>query len=297
MATNEPGQLFQFDRPLARGPVASAEVRGLFTALGQTNYTTDPTFPAAPRVGMQRINAADPNNIKWEVFQGTPGVWRTLLQNVQGGVITPAKQIVQVVAPTTTWTIDHNLGTQPIVQVFDASFRQMVPVNTPQRDYLSFGRLDLAGPAALGPIGTVPARYEGRIIEVYATTVNGVSGAAATASIQWEIDTTPSGGGVTPLSGGLVVIPTGTHPQGAVFPGSSVAGANLFSGPLRTPGQEDTLQATLVAPLVIGAGSAELYAVVERTPGPNQYFLDHPNDNRIVVTHPQATQGWVVLIG
>jgi len=294
MAVTEPGALFEYDRPLEKAPVDAVEMRNLFTALAQSHYTTDEDFPTAPRVGMVRLNAADATNVKLEIFQGD--TWRVALQNIQGGVAAPAKQVVQVTTALSAWTIDHNLGSQPLVQVYDTAFRQMTPVLQFQRDVLSFGVVDLGVPMIAGPVGVALARYEGQIIEVYGLTASGIPSAAAI-TLQWEIDKTPSGGGVVPLGGGLVTVPAGPHPQGIVFPGSPVASANVFSGPIAGAGSEDILLATATGPSAPGIGLLSLHAVVERTLGPNQYHLDHPTENRITITHPQPTTGWVVLVG
>ena len=114
MAITEPGQLFVFDQPTEKAWADARQIRNLFTALAQTNYTTDAAYPSAPRAGMARLNASDPNNIKLEFWQGSPGAWRTSLQNIQGGVPAPIKQIVQITAAATVWTIDHNLGNYAI---------------------------------------------------------------------------------------------------------------------------------------------------------------------------------------
>ena len=129
--TPDPGTLFQFQKPAPGSPTLAEEVRDNFTALVQNNLITaqsDPTkVPPAPKDGMRRINAVDPNNVKDEVYFN--GNWRTVFQKLNLGNPAPAKIIVQVTVPQSVWTIDHNLGGLVIVQVLNDSLiqRQNVP--------------------------------------------------------------------------------------------------------------------------------------------------------------------------
>jgi hypothetical protein len=126
MPERQPSELFQFDQPPEGGPRTSAEMRDNFNALGQTNYGDDEDYPAAPRKGMLRI-LKDGANTKFQWYDGA--TWRDMLQRIEGGVPAPVKVIVDVTVAATVWTVDHNLGSQPLVQVFDASWnqRQVVP--------------------------------------------------------------------------------------------------------------------------------------------------------------------------
>jgi hypothetical protein len=135
MATPEPGQLFLYDRPAASTPALSQEMRDNFTALARTHYTTDAVYPATPREGMLRINAEDPNDVKLEVFlivAGSP-VWRTIAKQLQLAKALPTKLIVDFAAATSPWVVDHNLGSQPVVQAYNASWFafQVVPQGGP----------------------------------------------------------------------------------------------------------------------------------------------------------------------
>jgi hypothetical protein len=131
--TPEPGTLFAFDDPPDSSPVIAKDLRDNYTALARTNYTTDksvppnsqPAFPKAPRDGMPRINASNPNNIALEFWlPGTGGgsTWRRALQFLNLGFPAPAKQIVAFPNPINPWVVDHNIGSQVLVQVFDPSW-------------------------------------------------------------------------------------------------------------------------------------------------------------------------------
>jgi len=125
----EPGELFRFERPATKTPALSSEVRDNFTALGQTNLSSDPDVPDSTqrRDGMMRVLNEDPNNVKLQMFYDTN--WRTLFQQLQLGYPAPAKIITKVDSPgLAVWQIDHNLGSQPIVQVFDLTWRQLQAV-------------------------------------------------------------------------------------------------------------------------------------------------------------------------
>lgn len=131
MATEvQPGQKFTYDRPFTGGPALSQEVRDNFEALARTNITDDATYPAAPRGGMFRIfnDPGPPTNAKFQWYDGA--TWRTLIQRIEGGgvgtaSITPTRLAVDFTSALTTWSIDHNLGAQPLVQVFDALWNQL----------------------------------------------------------------------------------------------------------------------------------------------------------------------------
>lgn len=283
MATIEPGQLFVFDQPTEKAWADARQIRNLFTALAQTNYTTDAAYPSAPRAGMARLNASDPNNIKLEFWQGSPGAWRTSLQNIQGGVPAPIKQIVQITAAATVWTIDHNLGNYAIALAFDSSFRQLRPANTFEKMPLFLGRVDLAA-AVTGPLRTaVPTPFDGQIRRSWAFTPSpGILGAPA-GTVSFDI-------GGTPVTGGQIVI-------AATAPGVRTNGAPITAANAFVKGNDDiNLLATIGAAGVAG-DALEVWAELEKTLQADEYFLDQPTENRIVVTHPTPKQGWVVLIG
>jgi len=132
MATTapEPARLFKFATPAPGTPTLAEEVRDNFSALVQSNYTTDPAFPDTPQPGMRRINAEDPTNVKDQVWlPDGGGSWRTVFQHVEANTPAPAKVIVQVTTPATVWTIDHNLGGLALCQTLDASLKQHVVVS------------------------------------------------------------------------------------------------------------------------------------------------------------------------
>lgn len=283
--------------PAEQTPARSAEIRNALEALARTFYSTDDAIPQNPRDGQMRIfDEVGLGNTKLQWRFG--GDWQTVLQNVQNDVPAPSKQVAAGFAAVASspWVVDHNLGSKPLVQVFDLSYNQLQPVSIFQKEVVSFGRVDLAALVA-GLLLAMPARFEGRILEVYAASNEGIAGAAA-ASFQWELDSTPSGGAVVPLTGGLVTIPVGPHVQSTQFAGSAITGANTFSQHLDLgAGQEDILRVNVPAPATPAAGSVELFAVVERGLHLGQYQLQHVNDNRFTVDFAAPQAGFVVLVG
>jgi|CXWL01.1.fsa_nt_gi hypothetical protein len=122
----EPGQLFLFDRPAQGTPVLSSEIRDNLQAVARTNLSSDPAFPANPRTGMLRFLTEDPLNYKlqaWLEQSGGGAAWRDLLQYVNLGIAAPAKLVFDITVPplVNSWTIDHNLGSYPLVQPFNSA--------------------------------------------------------------------------------------------------------------------------------------------------------------------------------
>jgi len=251
MAATEPGQLFEFDQPTEKAWADARQVRNLFTALAQNNYTTDESNPNAPRLGMLRVNAFDPNNIRLQVWQGSPGQWRTVLQNIQGGVPAPVKQLVQVTTAATVWTIDHNLGKYVLALVFDTSFRQLRVANTFERTSLYLGRIDLAlivpGPLRLG----IPTPFDGQIIRSWAfPPLPGIVGLPA-GTLDLDI------GGVPVTGGQITLAPT---PPGVRVDGAPITANNAF-----VKGNDDiNLLANPGAPGVPG-DALEVWVELEKT--------------------------------
>jgi len=126
----QPAQQFQYDTPEQNTPNISQEMRDNFEGVARTFLTDDDALPAAPREGQQRIfkDAGPPASTKLQWYDGA--TWRTLIQRIEGGVAAPLKQIVDVTVPQTTWTIDHNIGSYPVVQVFDNTWNQFQVVPT-----------------------------------------------------------------------------------------------------------------------------------------------------------------------
>jgi len=282
MATIEPGQLFQFDRPLERAVVDARLVREMFTALAQTNYTSSAAYPNAPRIGMLRISAVDPSNIKLEVFVGAPLQWRTLLQNIQLGVAVPVKQIVQFAVPSLTWTVDHNLGSQPLVQVFDASFNSL-PTGVASAP-LYLGHVPAAVLLTRAGVETLRAAFVlpgsgGAITATRAVCAEGVSG-TPTGSLQFTL----SGAGGPMTGGDIPVVASGL---GAVLPGNPVTGNNVFVG-------GDTLLVETNFAATATGGALDVYADITAVGG---YAIANPTVNRVIVTHQVPTAGFLILVG
>jgi len=283
MATTEPGAQFQFDQPVERAQTDAALIRNLFNALARSNFTTDAANPTAPREGMVRFNASDPNNVKLEFWQG--GAWRVVLQNIQGGVAATSKQLVQVTVPATTWVVNHNLGNYAVALVFDVGFRQLRAANKFERIPLFIGSVNLAtivpgAPLRLG----VPVPFDGTIRRSWAfPPPPGVLGAPS-GTLDLDIAGAPVTGGGIPL---------GPAPAAIRIDGAPITAANAV-----VKGADNINLTVNPGAAAGGAGDAlDVWVELEKTLQEDEYFLDQPTENRIVVTHPVAKQGWVVLIG
>jgi len=123
------GGLFLFDEPQAGAPRRSQEIRNNFEALGRCNITTDPTLPANPREGMMRVlkDLSPANN--WKLQQFLAGAWQTLAQRINSARPAAASRTFVFTAAVNPWVIQHDLGNQPLVQIFDLTYlqRQVVP--------------------------------------------------------------------------------------------------------------------------------------------------------------------------
>lgn len=123
---------WQWGKPVYRGPRLSEEIRQNFDTLGRLNITDDESYPDSPRDGMPRVNEADPTNVKLQIWYDS--LWRTILQKIHTGIPSPAKLIYEVTVAATVWTIDHNLGSAVLVQVFDSTWNILTPANIQQVD-------------------------------------------------------------------------------------------------------------------------------------------------------------------
>lgn len=127
MATElEPARLFTHGIPIAGAFIDAVEIEHNLRALIQTNYTTDPNYPAGAKQGQLRINGTNPLNITLDVF--LDGVWQVLTGLGGGGG--GASVVMVPFASSMVWTLDHNLGHKPLVQVIDSSFRLLAPVSS-----------------------------------------------------------------------------------------------------------------------------------------------------------------------
>jgi len=284
---SEPGELFRFERPGTRTPALSEEIRNNFNALGQSNYSTDSAKPDTTqrRDGMPRLLAEDPNNVKYQVF--FDGAFRTLMQNVHLGFPAPAKSVVQITTPASVWQIDHNLGSQPIVQVHDASWSQLRPVHTYPEQAAMVARLGPVHLSTLIPGPPVPVRaawvfpYNGAIVGAQVAVDDSVIG-PLNITVDFDINGNP-------ITGGTVLVPGGS-PPGLVFPGLPITGANLF-----TPSDALGISVSVDAPVV--SGNMDVFLVLQRTLNTGEYLLQHATENRVIVTHPAAVSGYAVVIG
>lgn len=288
--TREPAQIFLYDRPPQGAPSLSSEVRDNFSALAQSHYGTDPANPTAPRIGHVRILREEPpafavTNVKYQWFDGA--IWRTLLQRLEGGIPAPTKLIVDVSTPLTIWTIDHNLGSFPIVQIVNAAGQELVPYNVAGGNLreMLVARLSAPSLAAI-PSGppflsrlALPVGYNGTILATHVVVDEPTLGGPFT------VDFSILG---TPVTGGTVAVPP--SPPGTVLPGTPVTGANIF-----TAGQTIDVLVTTPAPIV--AGAIDVFVVLARTQNPGEYILQHATDNRVVITHSAPQAGKAVILG
>lgn len=115
---------FEFDKPQPGTPADATLLARLLAALAQTNLTVDVRYPLNPRDGMFRVNASNPSNITLEMrWQGN---WVVVLQNIAGGgaVLSWTRHTFTALS---VWTVTHNRGRHPLVQVLDASGVMLTP--------------------------------------------------------------------------------------------------------------------------------------------------------------------------
>jgi hypothetical protein len=283
MAVIEPGRLFQFDRPLVGAQVDAVLMQGLLEALARTNFTTDTAYPSAPREGMLRINASDSSNVKLEVFQGSPGTWKVLLQHLETGVASPTKQIIQFLTPQTSWLVDHNLGSQPIVQTFDSGFN-LLTAGVSSLATLFLGHVPAAVLTSRTGVQSLRAAFPmpgaGVVTATRALASEEIVGAP---SGQVEFELSGAGG---PMTGGEIALSAAALGQNLA--GAAITGNNSYGA------GETLLVQTDVATAPAG-GALDIYADVLAAGG--GYTVAHPTPNRVIVTHPVATSGFMVLIG
>jgi hypothetical protein len=276
MAETEPAELFRYDRPVEGAFLDAVEMRNYLTALARTHYTTDSANPANAQDGQPRINAEDPDNVKLEVF--LDGNWRTAIQRIDKGIAAPVKSIVQFATAGTPWVIDHNLGSQVVVQVFDASFIRLQPVNTFPTVAVPLAQVDATLAAGAALTGW-PLPFNGSILSTFAV-VEGAALPGGGLSVDFDINGTPVTGGDIPL----VVTPTG-----GIINGNPVTASNVFAA-------GDLINLTTVGAPLAG-GRVKVWANMLRTLNAGEYRLTQVNENRVTIDHPAATAGFAVLVG
>lgn len=282
MAELEPGQLFVYGIPQVSAFLDAVQIENCLRALAQNHYTTDALFPTDARAGQFRINAEDPTNIKLQVRLND--AWRTMLQHVEIDVPAPVKQIVAFDTALASWIVDHNLGSQPVAQAYDATFRMLAAftsVNPPTEQWGAGFVPSAVLTVAVGPLdqGGFVAPFDGFVEGAYLSVMEGVTGAPS-----FTYQPTING---TPVTGGLVMV-TGPLSMGAIVNGSAVTAANKF-----TAGQ--TVRMRLNAGTIVPTGgSVNLFLRIRRA---DYCFIQHVTENRVTVTHPEARTGFVVLVG
>ena len=208
MAELEPAELFTHGIPLELSFADAKEIRDAFTALARSFFTTDDTKPLDARDGQVRVNASAPANFTLDVF--LDGNWRTMIQQIDKGIPSPVKKIVQFDVPLASWVIDHNLGSQVVALVYDVSFIQLKPVNTFPFVNVPLARLDAS--LAIGAALTgYPLEFDGNILSTFAVVEGAPLGAGGALLVDFVIDKTPGGGILTPIGGGAISLaPAGT---------------------------------------------------------------------------------------
>jgi hypothetical protein len=273
MPTPDPGSLFEFNIPATNTPVVSAEVRDNFTALAQTNFTSDGTTPASPQKGMTRINGANPNNWLFQVWNGSN--WQTLLQNIQLGIPAPVKSITNIAVPANAWTITHNLGSQVLVMAFDSSWYAFEIVGfgsgggtatptTANKNQNPTSNISTDGVSTGLAMAFTPAGYVGVFVDGYEASVGD--------GVKVGVDCYFSGdGGVTP------------RPQAAIQATDLLYWNGASAFPLATTDRVDFWYST-------GAAGGM---------GPKQCTVQQTTANRVVITFAPGNlqTGFVVIIG
>jgi hypothetical protein len=282
MADLEPADLFAYGTPQVSAFLDATVIEQNLRALAQTHYTTDPAKPLDARQGQLRVNGTDPANFKLEARIN--GAWRTILQHIEINIPAPVKQIAQIVAPSASWIIDHNLGSQPVALAYDSTFRQLAvftQANPPTDQWAAGFVPGSVLTVAVGPAdhGGFVAPFDGFVEGAYLSVAEALTG-APNFIYQPTINNVP-------VTGGLVSV-TGPLATGIIVNSSTVTAANKF---LNGQTVRVRLNAGNVAP---AAGSVNLFLRVRRA---DYCFIQHINENRVTVTHPEARTGFVVLVG
>jgi len=288
----DPASLFQVGLPRDQIPARSAEIRNNLQALLQNLFTTDPSLPTNPQEYSFRLfnELTDPTkagNLRLQIRFG--GSWRDFLQNLQGGLAAPAKTIVDFVAggPSSPWVIDHNLGSQPFVQVIGTTGPQLQlfsPVlSTAERREIRFlGRVPTAGITPGVVRAGIVLPYNGTIIRTFA-----VSEGALTGPVDLTFQFTKNAVALTP-EGDIAV-------TAAQVRGDELAGAGIPTSPNFLAGELLDVDVVVTTPPADGA--LELYAELERTLQPTEFRLTHINSNRLQIDFAAPTQGFAILAG
>lgn len=287
MAEPQPASTFVFGRPGTGTPVKSAEVRANLDALAVLLRTNDEDLPVIRRDGMPRFNVFDPNNIKFQIF--FDNAFRTVFQKIQLGIPAPTKLESRFdPAPVgNTWTIDHNLGSRPLIQAYDlnGNLLQKVTLAPPPRDQIVMSRTPPpvlttlpAGPTILA---TWIATFAGAVDELILTVDEPITGAPT-----MSFDVTING---TPMTGGTVVVGAPVS-LGARLGGGAPTALNVFA-------VGDTVDVIATVPATPTGGFIMAYLDVERRLQTGQYLAQHSTENRVVITHPVPTTGFALLIG
>lgn len=284
----EPATLWPgFGIPAEQTPARSAEIRNAMEAIARTFLTSDAGRPSSPRDGMIRA-LNDGGNYRLQFRIG--GDWQNFLQHIEDDIPAPAKLVLAQFAavPSTVWVVDHNLGSKPMAQVFDTSYNMLRPVpsgGSEQQVYLGAITPAVltglpAGVTTLRP--ALPLSFGGTFVRAHAVQAEGVVGPVV-GTITFEL----SGAG-GPMVGGGITLAAGT--LGGVLAGVDATGNNAFAA-----GDSLAVRASMTtAPL---AGFLELWALMAAGPQTGEYTLQHITDNRLVITHPAPTAGFVILVG
>lgn len=119
------GSLFIFGEPQSGAPRRSQEIRNNFEAVARMNITADPSLPKNPHEGMSRIlmDLSPANNWLWQLY--LEGQWRTQLSRINSSQSGVSRRTFTFGSAVNPWVIQHNSGNQPLVQIFDSTFKQM----------------------------------------------------------------------------------------------------------------------------------------------------------------------------
>lgn len=283
----EPAQFTVYGIPVEDSNVISLEFRQLIEALARQFFTTDDAFPNENRDGQPRVLANDPANIKFQIYYN--GAYRTIAQNIQSGIAVPTKQIIQIPAsgPLQQWVIDHNLGSQVLVQAYDQNWNllQAVPL-TPVTERVHLATIPAAVLTTLGVGVTVlrpalPTPLSGSFLSAEAVAQE-VVGGVPVGQLEFEI----AGQGV--MTGGEIALSTAV--LGGVISGVAATANNTL-----TAGGTLEIRANMTtAPT---GGALELFAYIQRGINQGTYRVNHPTEDRVIIEHPAPLAGFAILVG
>jgi hypothetical protein len=217
-----------------------------------------------------------------------------------------SKLIIDYTTPQTVWTIDHNLGSRPLVQVFSAMPPSTTPVSyqlelssaLPDVEQVLVARISSATLNGLTVGVKTAVRWDWQFpygVTLLMSFVHIVEPVTANSyDIDFNISTVPMTSGPT-VTGGTITVDSSFVLGMPVYSTAPITANNVY--PFTFPPGFINITVTPVGGAVVG-GAVDVYLAVQPSaPYPNRYAVEHPTDSRVIITHAFPRVGRAVLIG